>query len=148
MIRGITIRGKHYKTCKEAAHEIGCTVGAIHGARRDGRLDTVGLKPQSRPNAPITIRGVTYPSRNEAAKALGVSLSTIESSNRRGGLDSVGLGYGHWYHCKALGKEWRGGKRVAREFGISHKTLYGYMADGLLVQGHHIEKGRLEDVDH
>lgn len=148
MIQGITIRGKQYKTCKEAAHDVGCSVSAIYEARRGGRLDTVGLKPQARPNKPITIRGVTYPSRNEAAKALGVTAKTIEFCYRRGVLDVVGLGLGHWYHCKALGKEWRGGKRVARDLGVSHRTLYKYIAAGFLVKGHHIEKGRLENVDH
>ena len=87
----ILIRGKFYRSQKEAADILGLSQSTVSRAKCNGRLDTVGLGKVGRQGVPITIRGVTYPSMTEAAKALGVSKVLITLMNQRSTLDNVGL---------------------------------------------------------
>ena len=74
----VTIRGKRYKTIKQAAEDIGVNPWTIHKAISERRLKSVGLSYQGRGKGrPVTIESVTYKSLIEAQRQTGISYWTL-----------------------------------------------------------------------
>lgn len=117
----ITIRGVEYSTQREAAKKLGLHTSTIHKAKKDGRLDTVGILKQ-----PIVIRGVEYESQVEAAKAIGVKASTIGGALERGTLDYCGLGKRNKRPIVMDGVEYPSTKAAADVIGVRGEALACY----------------------
>src|SRR6056297_340034 len=86
----VTIRGRRYASCAEAARALGVAPSTVEGARERGTLDDVGLGPKP-PIAPVPTvwRGVLFPSQCAAGRALGVRQQTIYGAVERGTLDRL-----------------------------------------------------------
>ena len=71
----ITIRGVTYPSVREAARQLDLSHATLIQARKEGRLDTVGLNPNRcrKKNQPVTLDGVTYPTAKYAAYELGIT---------------------------------------------------------------------------
>jgi hypothetical protein len=78
MKRPITVRGKRYKSHKEAADALGVAPYTLHRARKERRLKSVGLSYQGRGRGrPVTIEGTTFKSLIEAQQVTGISYWTL-----------------------------------------------------------------------
>jgi len=73
----IVVRGKVYVSTFEAAKDLGVRVERVREARREGKLDKLGLR-QRHCAIPVTIDGVTYPSTLNAAISLGLPYSAVK----------------------------------------------------------------------
>jgi hypothetical protein len=59
--KSVTIRGVRYKSCKDAANALNVTPAAIYSARREKRLNTVGLSKRGRPRKDKTKEQLVAP---------------------------------------------------------------------------------------
>lgn len=68
----VIVRGVPYPSFRAAGLALGLSANAIKAAKKNGRLDRVGIKDT------VIIEGVEYPSKAEAARQLGLSISTLK----------------------------------------------------------------------
>ncbi|TNF19159.1 MAG: hypothetical protein EP318_15500 [Rhodobacteraceae bacterium] len=77
----------------------------------------------------VTIRGRDFADAEEAARAFGVKVDTIRRVRAMGKLDRVGLPRGtRLERIKVRGKRFVSVRAAADFFGVSPKTVYGWIA--------------------
>lgn len=59
--KSVTIRGVRYKSCKDAANVLNITPAAVYAARKEKRLNDVGLSNRGRPRKDKTKEQLVAP---------------------------------------------------------------------------------------
>lgn len=68
----VEIRGKLYRSIKNAAESLGVYKSTVSDALNRGRLEYVGLGTNATRRRKVTVNGTEYPSINEACRAVGI----------------------------------------------------------------------------